>query len=57
MGFKLIVFDWDGTLMDSKAKIVASMQVTFEDFGKPSPDREATPNIIGLGLTEARAEL
>jgi len=57
MGFKLIVFDWDGTLMDSEAEIVASMQAAFEDFGNPPPDREAARNIIGLGLTEAMPEL
>ncbi len=57
MSFKLIVFDWDGTLMDSEAKIVACIQTAFGDLGQPPPSRDASRNIIGLGLSEAMAEL
>jgi len=57
MSFKLIVFDWDGTLMDSEAKIVACIRDAFADVGQPPPSREAARNIIGLGLSEAMAEL
>jgi len=57
MHFKLIVFDWDGTLMDSEAKIVACIQAAFEDVGEQAPSREAARNIIGLGLEDAMAEL
>jgi len=53
----LIVFDWDGTLMDSEAKIVACIQAAFEDVGQRAPSREAARNVIGLGLTEAIADL
>lgn len=57
MNFKLIVFDWDGTLMDSEAKIVDCIQAAFADLGERPPSRDASRNIIGLGLSEAMAEL
>ena len=57
MGFKLIVFDWDGTLMDSEARIVACIRAAFRDLGERPPDRRAARNVIGLGLDEAMAEL
>jgi phosphoglycolate phosphatase len=51
--FDLIVFDWDGTLMDSTATIVKSIQAAARDLGLPIPSREAASHVIGLGLTEA----
>lgn len=57
MSFKLIVFDWDGTLMDSEAKIVACIQAAFKDVDRQIPRREAARNVIGLGLEDAMAEL
>jgi phosphoglycolate phosphatase len=57
MNFRLIVFDWDGTLMDSEAKIVDCIRSAFDDLGQLPPTREASRNIIGLGLSEAMAEL
>ncbi|MBK1701889.1 HAD-IA family hydrolase [Thiococcus pfennigii] len=57
MTFELIVFDWDGTLMDSEARIVACIQSAFTDLGEPSPAPEAARDIIGLGLDEAMAML
>jgi phosphoglycolate phosphatase len=51
--FDLIVFDWDGTLMDSEAKIVRCMQAAAVDVGIHDPGAEAIRNIIGLGLNEA----
>ncbi|MEJ2566357.1 MAG: HAD-IA family hydrolase [Gammaproteobacteria bacterium] len=50
---RLIVFDWDGTLMDSEAKIVASMRAAGEDLGLASLDDRTLRNVIGLGLKEA----
>jgi phosphoglycolate phosphatase len=55
--FELVVFDWDGTLMDSEARIVACIQAAFRDVGQPPPSREAAGNIIGLGLDDAMARL
>ncbi len=51
--YKLLVFDWDGTLMDSEARITGCLSMTFEDVGLPAPPREALLNVIGLGLPEA----
>jgi phosphoglycolate phosphatase len=47
------VFDWDGTLMDSEARIVNCLQAAFGDLGLPPPAREAARDVIGLGLDEA----
>ncbi|WP_295407970.1 HAD-IA family hydrolase [uncultured Thiocystis sp.] len=57
MSFDLIVFDWDGTLMDSEVRIVACLQAAFVDLGLPEPSREAARDIIGLGLEEAMMQL
>jgi len=51
--YQLIVFDWDGTLMDSEARIVTCMQRAARDVDMPVPDHAATRDIIGLGLAEA----
>jgi phosphoglycolate phosphatase len=57
MRYELIVFDWDGTLMDSAAKIVQCFERAFADASVPSPGDSAIRRIIGLGLTEAVREL
>ena len=57
MKFKLIVFDWDGTLMDSEARIVDSIRSAFADVGEPPPSRQVARNVIGLGLDEAMSVL
>jgi len=51
--FELLVFDWDGTLMDSAAAIVASLQGACRDLGLPVPSVEQARYIIGLGLGDA----
>ena len=55
--FDLIVFDWDGTLMDSAGVIVASIQHAARDIGVAVPSDAACRQIIGLGLTEALTQL
>lgn len=55
--FKLLVFDWDGTLMDSEARIVSCLSMTLSDLGLPALGRDALLNVIGLGLPEAVATL
>jgi phosphoglycolate phosphatase len=55
--FSLVVFDWDGTLMDSQARIVACIQAAFRELGRDPPSRAAASDIIGLGLDEAMARL
>ncbi len=53
--FDLIVFDWDGTLFDSTALIVKSMQAAAVDLGLDAPSRERASYVIGMGLIEALA--
>ena len=55
--YDLIVFDWDGTLMDSEARIVDCLQAAFADIGRPVPSRAAAADVIGLGLDEAMSQL
>lgn len=55
--FELVVFDWDGTLMDSQSRIVACIQAAFREAGQVPPSRESASDIIGLGLDEAMARL
>jgi len=51
--FKLVVFDWDGTLIDSLARIVASMQAAALDLGLTPRSPDAVHDIVGLALEEA----
>ncbi|CAH2778482.1 MAG: Similar to phosphoglycolate phosphatase, clustered with ribosomal large subunit pseudouridine synthase C [uncultured Caballeronia sp.] len=50
--FDLIVFDWDGTLMDSTAHITRSIQAACRDLSLPVPADEAASYVIGLGLRD-----
>lgn len=51
--FGLIVFDWDGTLVDSTDMIARCLQDACRDVGEPVPDDEAARYVIGLGLRDA----
>lgn len=51
--FELIVFDWDGTLMDSAGAIVAAIQAACNDLGIAPPSDARARHIIGLGLNDA----
>ncbi|MEB2336430.1 MAG: HAD-IA family hydrolase [Burkholderiales bacterium] len=51
--FRLVVFDWDGTLIDSTAAIVHAIRASAADLGLPMPTREQAAHVIGLGLFEA----
>jgi phosphoglycolate phosphatase len=51
--FDLVVFDWDGTLYDSTALIVHSIQAACRDLGLPVPDDERASWVIGLSLRAA----
>ncbi|RTE87286.1 MULTISPECIES: HAD family hydrolase [Gammaproteobacteria] len=48
-----IIFDWDGTLMDSIPRIVSCMQKMAADARLPVPTEQATRDIIGLSLPVA----
>ena len=51
--FDLIIFDWDGTLMDSTANIVRAIQGACQDLGFNKPTDKEAAFIIGLSLPEA----
>lgn len=51
--FDLLVFDWDGTLMDSAGTIVNSIQSAALDLGLAPPSDARARHVIGLGLGEA----
>lgn len=54
---RLILFDCDGTIVDSQHIIVAAMERAFARFERPAPTRSATLGIVGLSLPQAIAEL
>lgn len=51
--YDLIVFDWDGTVMDSTAVIAGSIQAACRDLGLQVPDDQTARHVIGLGLDQA----
>lgn len=51
--FDLVVFDWDGTLMDSTTLIAEALQQACRDLGLAVPDDAAARYVIGLGLSDA----
>jgi len=54
---KLVVFDVDGTLVDSQAHIVAAMEFAFGAIGLPCPPRAEVLGIVGLSLPQAMTRL
>ena len=55
--FKLVIFDWDGTLMDSVAVIVACAQAMLHELGLPEHPDSTIRNTVGLGLRETIDQL
>ncbi len=53
MSNRLLVFDCDGTLVDSQASIVGAMQAAFRDHGMTPPAPEAVRRVVGLPLAPA----
>jgi len=51
--FDAIVFDWDGTLLDSTAAIAGAIRGAAADLGLPDPGPERAAQVIGLGLMQA----
>lgn len=51
--YRFVVFDWDGTLVDSTALIADSLQQACRDLGEPVPDDADARYVIGLGLADA----
>jgi len=54
---RLVLFDCDGTLVDSQAGIVTSMQTAFLSFGLIAPPPEAVKRVVGLSLDVAVRQL
>lgn len=54
---KLVIFDCDGTLVDSQHVIVAAMAHAFAACGRTPPEDAATRSIIGLSMVEAMTRL
>jgi len=54
---RLVVFDCDGTLVDSQHTIVESMDAAFHAHGLAPPAPEAVRRVVGLTLAEAIARL
>jgi phosphoglycolate phosphatase len=50
--YRLLVFDWDGTLADSTALIASAIQHACRDIGEPVPGDVAARHVIGLGLAD-----
>lgn len=55
--FDLLIFDWDGTLADSEALIVGSMQGAIGTLNLPIRSDQQIRELIGLGLNEALQSL
>ena len=54
---RLVIFDVDGTLVDSQAEIMAAMSLAFASETITMPDRKDVLSIVGLSLAEAFATL
>jgi len=52
-GYDLIVFDWDGTILDSAGAIVGAIQAACRDLDLPVPEASTARHVIGLGLGDA----
>jgi len=51
--YPLIVFDWDGTIIDSTGTIAECIQQSAAEMGLPVPDGERARHVIGLGLHDS----
>src|SRR5277367_7077334 len=56
-GVKLIIFDFDGTLVDSRALILESHRVVFSEFGLPLPPPSDCLSLVGKTLDVILAQL
>lgn len=54
---RLVVFDCDGTLVDSQHAIVAAMRIAFEEMGLDEPDPSSVRHVVGLTLEDAISRL
>lgn len=54
---RLVVFDWDGTLMDSPRRIIHCLRRAAREHGLPEREESALRGIIGLGVQAAVRQL
>lgn len=57
MRYRLVVFDWDGTVVDSTGLIAECIQLTAADCGLEVPSTSAAKHIIGLGIRDSISHL
>jgi phosphoglycolate phosphatase len=55
LNYDLVIFDWDGTLMDSTRLIATSLQAACRDIGAPVPSEREALFVIGLNLADTFA--
>lgn len=55
--YQCVIFDWDGTLMNSEARIVGAIQVAAERCGFPALSVFESKQVIGLSLENAMRAL
>jgi phosphoglycolate phosphatase len=53
MPYRLLVFDWDGTIIDSASTIAECIRDASRELGLEVPDPERASHVIGLGLHDA----
>ena len=53
----LVIFDWDGTVVDSRSHIVKAMQMAITELNWPNPSDDRCAQMIGLGLTQTALAL
>jgi len=51
--YRLVVFDWDGTLIDSTGAIAECIRAAARDLALPVPSFEQASHVIGLGLRDS----
>lgn len=54
---KLIIFDCDGTIVDSQYAIATAMATAFHEYGLDQPERHKVLDVVGLSLIEAVSRL
>ncbi|AWN16996.1 HAD family hydrolase [Salinisphaera sp. LB1] len=55
--YQLIIFDWDGTLMDSAGELVGTLQQAIQDTGLPERTPAQMRELVGLGIQEVLGRL
>ena len=53
MKYRVLVFDWDGTIIDSASAIAECIRLAAADIGLAVPSKEQASHVIGLGLHDA----